>query len=326
MLVRHDVKFFLKNRYCSHNRAFEVTNKAETTKMAKCRSGMLPLRLSVLTQVRHFPNLLTLANLFCGCCALVFTFAGDPVIAAWFTLGSFLFDYGDGMMARALGVSSPLGQELDSLADFVNFGVAPAITLYLWGLSTAPNVGWIAAMLFAISAALRLARFNVAAAEATASEPSWQRLFFTGAPTPAGAILLLLPLYLEGLGAPKAIFPAPVLVVYNLSLAALMISRVATYSGKFDNFKIERSHAGPVIVAGVGCLMLLATYPYLTLAMATIAYIASVPFAIRAKHALQQAVQKSETSKPASLAVRLSIIEEKGAQSLVRTPPAGNED
>ncbi|MDZ4791388.1 MAG: phosphatidylcholine/phosphatidylserine synthase [Hyphomicrobiales bacterium] len=272
------------------------------------------------------PNLITLLGLCAGLTAIRMAIEGRFEFAIAAIVIAALFDALDGRMARLLKANSRFGAELDSLADFVNFGVAPAITLYLWGLSTAPNVGWIAAMLFAISAALRLARFNVAAAEATASEPSWQRLFFTGAPTPAGAILLLLPLYLEGLGAPKAIFPAPVLVVYNLSLAALMISRVATYSGKFDNFKIERSHAGPVIVAGVGCLMLLATYPYLTLAMATIAYIASVPFAIRAKHALQQAVQKSETSKPASLAVRLSIIEEKGAQSLVRTPPAGNED
>lgn len=272
------------------------------------------------------PNLITLLGLCAGLTAIRMAVEGRFEFAIAAIVIAALFDALDGRMARLLKANSRFGAELDSLADFVNFGVAPAVTLYLWGLSTAPNVGWIAAMLFAISAALRLARFNVAAAEATVSEPSWKRLFFTGAPTPAGAIVLLLPLYLEGLGVPKTVFPAPVLVAYSLAIAALMISRVATYSGKFDNFKIERSHAGPVVIAGVGCLMLLATYPYLTLTLATLAYIASAPFAIRAKYAYEEADKKAEISKTGSLTARLSVIEGKGATGLVRTPPAINND
>ena len=79
--------------------------------------------------MKHIPNLLTLSNLFCGCCALMFILNDEPVIAAWFVLGCFIFDYADGMSARALGISSPLGKQLDSLADVVSFGVVPAAML-----------------------------------------------------------------------------------------------------------------------------------------------------------------------------------------------------
>jgi CDP-diacylglycerol--serine O-phosphatidyltransferase len=195
-VVRQYVKFFLKNAGLDLNPAFGVTNKAETTIMAKCRSGMLPLRLSFLTQVRHFPNLLTLANLFCGCCALVFTLAGDPVIAAWFTLGSFLFDYGDGMMARALGVSSPLGKELDSLADVVSFGVVPGAMMFQLltggdaistfagaeGIGQSVNLVGFPAFILSAFSGLRLGRFNLDTRQTT---------YFIGLSTPACTVFVL---------------------------------------------------------------------------------------------------------------------------------------
>ena len=86
---------------------------------------------SLLHDMKHIPNLLTLSNLFCGCCALMFTLNGEPVIAAWFVLGCFIFDYSDGMTARAMGISSPLGKQLDSLADVVSFGVVPGAMFYM---------------------------------------------------------------------------------------------------------------------------------------------------------------------------------------------------
>ena len=101
----------------------------------------------------------------------------------------------DGRIARVLRGTSRFGAELDSLADFVDFGVAPALILYFWGLHEMKSFGWFAALVFAIAAALRLARFNVMIDDP--NRPAWQAHFFTGMPAPAGAIVGLLPLYLN---------------------------------------------------------------------------------------------------------------------------------
>ena len=109
-----------------------------------------------------------------------------------------LLDGIDGRVARMLKGTSRFGAELDSLADFVNFGVAPALILYFWGLHELKSAGWIAALVFAICAALRLARFNVMIDDP--DKPAWAGNFFTGIPAPAGAITVLLPIYLNFLG------------------------------------------------------------------------------------------------------------------------------
>ncbi len=145
--------------------------------------------------MKHIPNLLTLANLFFGCCALLFTFAHDPVTAAFFTLGSFLCDYADGMAARALGVSSPLGKELDSLADVVSFGVVPGAMLYqmlqssLCGDALYPGsfgvmvcTAALPAFILSAFSGLRLARFNLDTRQTT---------YFIGLSTPACTVFVL---------------------------------------------------------------------------------------------------------------------------------------
>jgi CDP-diacylglycerol--serine O-phosphatidyltransferase len=139
--------------------------------------------------MKHLPNALTLANLFCGCCALLYTLYWQPETAALFTAGSFLFDYLDGMAARALKVSSPLGKELDSLADVVSFGVVPGAMLYqmLAGTSGGAegNLVQTAALpAFVLSAfsALRLAKFNL---------DTRQSRYFIGLSTPASTVLVL---------------------------------------------------------------------------------------------------------------------------------------
>ncbi len=145
--------------------------------------------------MKFLPNTLTLLNLFCGCCALVSTFYGFPVVAAWFTAGCFLFDYADGMVARALKLSSPLGKELDSLADVVSFGVVPGAMLYnmmIYGKNTGTSMVYLPAMdvilsalpVFMLSAfsALRLGRFNI---------DTRQKSYFIGLSTPACTILVM---------------------------------------------------------------------------------------------------------------------------------------
>lgn len=142
---------------------------------------------------RHIPNLLTLANLFCGCCALLYTFYWHPGVAAFFTACCFLFDYLDGMAARALNVCSPIGKELDSLADVVSFGVVPGAMLYqllslnspalVPGFSTT-LIDFAALPAFVLSAfsALRLAKFNL---------DTRQTEHFLGLSTPACTVFVL---------------------------------------------------------------------------------------------------------------------------------------
>ena len=132
----------------------------------------------------NLPNLLTLSNLFCGCCAVLMLFSHRPEIAAWFTIASFLFDYSDGMVARALKISSPLGKELDSLADVVSFGVAPGAMLYLMLSNGHEGVYTWALPAFILSAfsGLRLAKFNL---------DTRQTHYFLGLSTPACTVFML---------------------------------------------------------------------------------------------------------------------------------------
>jgi len=143
--------------------------------------------------MKHLPNALTLANLFCGCCALLYTFYWQPEMAAFFTLGSFVFDYLDGMVARALKVSSPLGKELDSLADVVSFGVVPGAMFYVLinnSITIDPDTNflkaiyWSACLGFVLSmfSALRLGKFNLDTRQAN---------YFIGLSTPACTVFVM---------------------------------------------------------------------------------------------------------------------------------------
>src|SRR5919198_2337806 len=165
------------------------------------------------------PNVITLLALCAGLTAIRFSVEGR---LEW-AIAAIVFAAGlegiDGRIARLIKGQSRFGAELDSLADFVNFGVAPGVILYFWGLHELGNVGWIAAMVFAICAGLRLARFNVALDDP--NRPAWASNFFVGMPAPAGAITVLLPIYVHFLGVPKVAFVAPVTLIYTLAIAIL---------------------------------------------------------------------------------------------------------
>ena len=171
--------------------------------------------------------------------------------------------------------TSRFGAELDSLADFLNFGVAPALILYFWGLHELGNVGWIAAMVFAISARLRLARFNVMIDDP--NKPAWAGNFFVGMPAPAGAITVLLPIYVYFLGMPRLAFVAPVTLVYTLAIAFLMVSRLPVFSGKRVGKRIAPEMVLPVFVAVVLFFALLVSYPWIVLTIGTVLYLGSLP-------------------------------------------------
>src|SRR3954451_24301445 len=149
------------------------------------------------------PNVITLLALCAGLTAIRFSVEGRLEWAIAAIVFAAVLDGIDGRVARLIKGQSRFGAELDSLADFVNFGVAPAVILYFWGLHDLKSAGWIAAMVFAICAGLRLARFNVMADDP--NKPAWAANFFTGMPAPAGAITVLLPIYLSFLGVERGI-------------------------------------------------------------------------------------------------------------------------
>ena len=172
--------------------------------------------------------------------------------------------------------TSRFGAELDSLADFVNFGVAPALILYFWGLHELKSAGWIAALVFAICAALRLARFNVMIDDP--NQPAWAANFFMGIPAPAGAITVLLPIYLNFLGVSNGLITVWLAFVYTLAIALLMVSRLPVFSGKRVGKRVPPDMVLPVFVVVVLFFALLISYPWVVLTIGTVAYLGCLPF------------------------------------------------
>jgi len=179
----------------------------------------------------------------------------------------------DGRVARLIKGQSRFGAELDSLADFVNFGCAPGLILYLWSLHDLGNVGWIAAMVFAICGALRLARFNVMIDDP--NRPLWAGNFFTGVPAPAGALIAMLPIYVSLLGGPTV--AATVTLLYTLVIAFLMVSQLPVLSGKRVGKRVEPEMVLPVFVLVVLFFALLIAYPWWVLSIGTVCYLACLP-------------------------------------------------
>jgi CDP-diacylglycerol--serine O-phosphatidyltransferase len=238
------------------------------------RHRHIPLRMLV-------PNFFTLLGLCAGLTAIRMAIEGRFELAIVAIAFAALLDGVDGRAARMLRASSRFGAELDSLADFVNFGVAPAILIFTWGLADIRSLGWIVVMVFALASALRLARFNAAIDE---EKPRWQANYFTGMPAPAAAIVVLLPLYLEQIGAAAVVGKAPLItftVFYTLLIAGLMVSTIPTFSGKLLGERISREWVLPLFVLVIAIVALMVTYPYPTLTGITLVYLATIPYSVR---------------------------------------------
>lgn len=255
-------------------------------RMMNGRRALLAARKRSVPLRSLIPNMVTLVGLCVGLTSIRMAIEGRFETALGAIAIAAVLDGLDGRMARLLKASSRFGAELDSLSDFVCFGVAPAIVLYLWGFSGASSLGWIVVLVFAIAAALRLARFNVALDEP--SKPIWQSAFFVGVPVPAGAILLLLPLYLEGVGLPKPWMPMPLIGLYAVCIAALMVSRVRTFSGKLIGRRIPRDYVAPVVALAVVLVATLVTYPYLSVTLGCLAYLGLIAVSVRRYAELEQ--------------------------------------
>lgn len=244
---------------------------AERREARRARFRAIPVRLLV-------PNVITLLALCAGLTGIRMAVEGKLEYALAAIVFAAALDGIDGRVARMLKGTSRFGAELDSLADFFNFGVAPGLILWFWGLSEIGNAGWIAAMIFAIAAALRLARFNVQIDDP--NKPPYAANFFTGMPAPMGALVVLLPIYLFFLDVPKSRGLIWFACVYTLAIAFLMVSRVPVFSGKTMGKRVSPEVVLPLIIVVVLAVALLISYPWALLAALSVVYLASLPFGV----------------------------------------------
>ncbi len=220
------------------------------------------------------PNVITLLAICAGLTAIRMSFEGRNELALTAIVFAAILDGIDGRVARMIKGQSRFGAELDSLADFVNFGVAPALILYFWQLHTLGNAGWIAAMIFAIAGGLRLARFNATMDDP--NKPPFAANYFTGVPAPAGAICVLLPMYVVFVGLPQ--LPATITAIVTLGIAFLMISKLPVFSGKLLGGRIAPDMVLPVVVAVVLFIAVLISFPWHLLMVVAIAYLLTLPW------------------------------------------------
>lgn len=222
------------------------------------------------------PNAVTILALGVGLTGVRFAFLERWDLAVICIVIAAILDALDGRIARLLNAQSRFGAELDSLSDVIAFGVSPALIIYLWSLQYLPRLGWIVALAHAVCAALRLARFN--ASIDVADQPHKSAGYFTGVPAPAGAGLLLLPVYLQlWLGEDARIAPIAI-AVWAALVAALMISNVATYGWGSIRLRPSYRLAALLGVGLVGAALL--SEPWATLSIAAIAYATAIPFAV----------------------------------------------
>ncbi len=248
---------------------FEPEETARQQKRRRFRR--VPIRFLI-------PNVVTLLALCSGMTAIRMALEGRYEWAVACIMIAIVFDGLDGRIARLMKGATKFGAELDSLADFVNFGVAPAVVMYLWALQEFKALGWVVALSLALCAALRLARFNVALDDP--DKPAWMGNYFTGVPAPAGAMLALLPLYLGLLSEiDGSSLKIPVLL-YTPAVAFLMVSQVPTFSGKLIGQRVRRDMVLPILILAVMFTVLLVSFPWIMLSTVCVGYLAFIPVSV----------------------------------------------
>jgi CDP-diacylglycerol--serine O-phosphatidyltransferase len=243
--------------------------------------------ITSLSLNRLIPNILTLLALCAGMTAIRLALTDKYQSAAAAIIIAGVLDGLDGRIARLLKSTSPFGAQLDSLSDFVSFGVAPAMLLYLWTMGQLSSLGWALVLLFGVCCALRLARFNT---QIGAELPPYAYNFFTGVPAPAGAGLVMVPMF-ASFEFGFSIFRSPYLNGVVLAVvAALMVSRVPTFS--FKRFRVPGEWVLPMLLV-IGALAgFLTTEPWATLLAVGALYIISIPLSIRSYRRLREAAEE----------------------------------
>ena len=221
------------------------------------------------------PNMFTLVGVCIGLTSIKFAFDERFGLAIICIIVAGLIDGLDGRIARLIKGTSQVGKELDSLTDVISFGVAPAFIMYFWQLNTLGRVGWLICLVYVICVALRLARFNVN----SETQPSWKDNFFEGVPSPAGGILVLMPLIyskseIQFLNVDFTYF-TPILFVL---ISILLISKLPTYS--FKKIAVPRRLTIFLLFGVVLFFGLLLIYTYNVIVISSLLYLALIPLSI----------------------------------------------
>ena len=220
------------------------------------------------------PNAITLIGVCIGLSSIKFAIDGKFAIAIITIMFAGLMDALDGRIARLIKGTSKMGKELDSLGDVISFGVAPALIMYFWNLQYLDKLGWFVCLIYVVCVALRLARFNVN----TEEEISWKDNFFEGLPSPAGGILVLMPLIISFSGLEKFLFKinydllVPTLFII---ISILLISTIPTYS--FKKIVIPRTMTKFLLFGLVLFFGALLVYTFKILAVSSFIYICLIP-------------------------------------------------
>jgi CDP-diacylglycerol---serine O-phosphatidyltransferase len=250
-------------------------------------------RLRAQPLIHLVPNIFTVMSLCAGLTAIRYGLDQRFELALTLLVIAGVLDGLDGRSARLLKITSKLGAQLDSLADFLSFGVAPAVLVYLWTLNQVKGIGWSVALLFATCCALRLARFNAELEDS--KQPTWMSRFFTGMPAPAAAGCMIMPMlatFALGQSWPRSWWlNASVALVVSV----LMVSRVPTFSIKMIVVRVKPEWILPTLI-GVGLLAAaLLNAPWLTLLGVGVAYLVSLPISVVVAYRLRrQHAQESE--------------------------------
>lgn len=250
------------------------------------------VRISAQPLLHLVPNILTIMGLCAGLTSIRYAVDGRFELAVALIGAAVLLDGLDGRSARMLNMTSKLGAQLDSLADFLSFGVAPAVLVYLWTLHDVRGVGWALAMLFATCCALRLARFNTELD--LPDRPRWTYYFFTGTPAPAAAGLAITPLMLSFVIGDALARSWFLNAGFMLFVAAMMVSRVPTFSGK--RVRVAPHMVLPTLLIASVVIAGLVVETWLTLCLISLAYLVSIPISVRAAHRMK----RQEAAAPAA--------------------------
>lgn len=249
-----------------------------------------PKKGAVLPFYKLFPSIVTIMGICVGLFAFKAGLGGNWHKAVGLLLIAGIIDGLDGKIARIFNASSPFGAQLDSLADFLNFGVVPALLLYFWKTSDIKAIGWGVALFFIICQAIRLARFNVRLSQPS-DIPELRHKFFEGVAAPMGAALSLLPMMLTFLFESKFETPpfeitATGVMVYVVIIGLLMVSQIPTFSLK--GLKIEKQYTS-LLLAVMGLLFIAAiTEPWITFPFLGILYFLSIPWCCYRYHQIKK--------------------------------------
>ena len=221
------------------------------------------------------PNILTLGGVCLGISSIKFSIDGNFSLAVILILFAAILDALDGRVARLIKGTSEFGKELDSLTDFVSFGIAPVLILYFWELNNYGKLGWAIALIFSVCCVLRLARFNLTKNE---ENQSWKNNFFEGVPSPAGGLLILTPLIYE-LAELNFSFNIKSWTPYlTVTIALLLVSKIPTPSFKRISIAPKTTI---FLLLGAGIIFIaLLFFTFETLLIFSITYLISIPVSI----------------------------------------------